>query len=527
MNTKELTKAIELAKDGKFQEAEIIYNELLSKNPEDCTLLSAVGLFYVNINNYEKAVEYFKRASKVKETFGTAAAWGLAEFERKNFYEASRIFRHALKLGSNADIYNKLILSLFEIHDFKKAHEYTDKMCELYPDNQKSIANKVKVLTKEGKLYDAEILCVNYLKKNPNDGLLWYHLGLLKELIHSDDNQAIECYKIAGQFGYSGADYNIGVAYQKLGNYEQAEIYYKKFIENKPHSDECKVALGLCYLAQKKFHEGYELLYNRKKGNISKYTGNLWKPKTHIEKDIVIIGDQGFGDNIQFVRYLPLLENHSVTLAVSEQLKTLFTKNYPNVNVISKNEINPEVQAIRITDLAYALDLDFNNIPYASGYLKSDTADIKTDKIKVGLCWEAGSAGIRNMINRTINVKYFEPILNLKNIQAYSFQYNDSFEGCETYTQMINLAKDFKDFYDTACALKAMDVVITVDTAVAHLAGALGVKTCLLLPYSSDWRWFNDTQTTPWYNSIQIYKQKTPVRWDDIISEIISSLNLG
>ena len=141
MNTEELTKAIELAKDGKFQEAEVIYNELLSKNPEDCTLLSAVGLFYVNINNYVKAVEYFKKASEIKETFGTIASWGFAEFERKNFYEASKIFRHALELGSNADIYNKLILSLFEIHDYKQAHEYTDKMYELYPDNPRSVAN--------------------------------------------------------------------------------------------------------------------------------------------------------------------------------------------------------------------------------------------------------------------------------------------------------------------------------------------------------------------------------------------------
>ena len=89
---------------------------------------------------------------------------------------------------------------------------------------------------------------------------------------------------------------------------------------------------------------------------------------------------------------------------------------------------------------------------------------------------------------------------------------------------MINLAKDFKNFEDTAKAMKNMDIVITVDTSVAHLAGALGVKTFLLLPYSSDWRWFSDTQKTPWYNSIEIFKQNDPISWETPIEEILCKL---
>ena len=89
---------------------------------------------------------------------------------------------------------------------------------------------------------------------------------------------------------------------------------------------------------------------------------------------------------------------------------------------------------------------------------------------------------------------------------------------------MINLAKDFKSFSDTASALKAMDVVVTVDTSVAHLAGALGVKTYLLLPYASDWRWFGDTKTTPWYKSVEIFKQQDMISWECEIDEVISRL---
>ena len=89
---------------------------------------------------------------------------------------------------------------------------------------------------------------------------------------------------------------------------------------------------------------------------------------------------------------------------------------------------------------------------------------------------------------------------------------------------MINLAKYFKDFENTAQALKAMDILVTVDTSVAHMAGALGVKTYLMLPYTTDWRWFEDTKTTPWYKSVEIFKQTDPISWENVISEIVERL---
>ena len=90
---------------------------------------------------------------------------------------------------------------------------------------------------------------------------------------------------------------------------------------------------------------------------------------------------------------------------------------------------------------------------------------------------------------------------------------------------MINLAKDFKSFEDTAEAVNAMDLIITVDTSVAHLAGALGKKTFLLLPYASDWRWFDDNKTTPWYDSVEIFKQTDSISWEKPIEEIVCKIN--
>ena len=174
--------------------------------------------------------------------------------------------------------------------------------------------------------------------------------------------------------------------------------------------------------------------------------------------------------------------------------------------------------------------MDFDNIPYAEGYLNIEPNDkIKSSKLKVGLCWEAGSAGIRGMINRTINVVCFEPLFNLDGIKLYSFQVNDTFNGNERYSdKMVNLANDIKDFTDTAQALKSMDIIVSVDTCVAHLAGSMGLKTCLLLPYAPDWRWFGginqDETKTPWYDSVKIFRQHDHISWEKPINDVIDEI---
>lgn len=519
-----LQKAIALTQNGKISEAKAIYDGLLTENPDDVNLLSVYGLFYVNIGNYDKACEILRKACGIKESFGTVSALGFAEYEKGNFREAAEVLEKAVSYGENPDIYNKLVISLFEIRNYKKAVEFADKMYEKYPEDVRGIANKVKALTQSGKLLEAEKLCVEELRKNPDAATLWFHLGFLKELIYCDDSQAKECYKAAAELGNPEADYNIAVSCQKLGEFDEAEKHYKKMLYTFPNDINTITSLGMCYLTQKKFKEGYEYFFRRDKSKFKDLSKNFWKNGDNLENEINVICDQGYGDHIMFSRYLPYLGKRKVNVGTRPALIKLFKNNFKDINFAAQEDLNPELQTVFITDLPYVLDMDFDRIPKEEGYLASDPADIHNDKLKVGFCWEAGSAGIRTMINRTINVKFFEKMLNLDNIQVYSFQVDDTLNGNVRYPQMINLAKDFKSFSDTASALKAMDVVVTVDTSVAHLAGALGVKTYLLLPYASDWRWFGDTKTTPWYKSFKIFKQQDRISWEYEIDSIVNIL---
>lgn len=519
-----IRKAIALTQQGQFEQAEKIYNDLLLNYPGNDILLSAFGLFYVNINQFDKAVEVLKKACEIKETLGTTSALGFAEFEQRHWEEAVFYLQKSLSYGHSVDIYNKLVLSFFEMKNYKKGVEFANKMYELYPKDIRAIENKIKALTQSGQLFEAETLCKEALTEHPEKSSLWFHFGYLQELIYVDDIKARECFKAAYDLGNPEALYNIAVSCQKLGELDVAEKYYNKMLEIFPNDVDTKTSLGMCLLMQKKFKQGYDLFFQRNKSRLDKKTNNPWKVGDEIDKNVVIICDQGFGDHIQFIRYLPFLKSKNIVVATPKTLVDLFASNYPNVKFIDYDEINPDMQSIRVTDLAYALNIDFEHIPYSEGYLQSETENIQSDKLKVGLCWEAGSAGIRTMINRTIHVKLFEPLFALDNIQIYSFQYKDTFGGNEKYTQMINLAKDFKDFSDTAKSLMAMDVVVTVDTSVAHLAGALGVKTLLLLPYSSDWRWFRDTKVTPWYQSVELIKQTDHISWEVPINTVIQKL---
>ena len=529
INVEILNKAIALTQKGYVREAESLYLKLLADDADNHIILSALGLFYVNVKDYQKASEYLQKACEIKETLGTVSALGFSEFEKREFEKSAEILEYSLKFGESPDIYNKLILSLFQIKNYKKAVEYSAIMYDKYPQNTDAISHMVKALTQSGKLMEAEKLCVGYLREYTDSASLWFHLGYLKELIYSDDKQACECYKQALQLGNDEAYYNIAVSYQKQGDFQKAEEYYNKMLEIYPKDIDTLTSLGMCKLTQRKFKEGYDLFFLRDKSVLDKRTNNPWGLNNNKdwEDEVVVLCDQGFGDHIQFIRYLPFLKEKvkKVYVASHPSLTELFASNYLNVEFISYDDINPQMQSIRITDLAYALDIDFDNIPFIDGYLKSEKACIENEKLKVGLCWEAGNAGIRTMINRTINIKLLEPILNLDNVQFYSFQVRDTLKGNEKYAdKMINLAKDFKGFSDTAKAMKAMDLIISVDTSVAHLSGALGVKTFLMLPYVSDWRWFDDTKLTSWYSSVEIFKQIDSISWEKPIEDIICRL---
>jgi ADP-heptose:LPS heptosyltransferase len=188
-------------------------------------------------------------------------------------------------------------------------------------------------------------------------------------------------------------------------------------------------------------------------------------------------------------------------------------------------------------DLPYYLNLDFDHIPEQNGYLIPDKEKVKyfkekyfqNNKFKIGLCWKAGGIGIRGAINRTINIDYFKKMFDWaldKNVEFYSIQLGDIFDAYEKYPQIVNLEEEIHDFDDTSAIIENCDLCITVDTSSAHVAGAIGKKTFLLIPYCADWRWFNHDKSTEWYSSVELFKQKDRQDWFIEVDEIIERLKV-
>ena len=178
-------------------------------------------------------------------------------------------------------------------------------------------------------------------------------------------------------------------------------------------------------------------------------------------------------------------------------------------------------------DIQYALNMDFSQVKNTQPYLTADinlikkysSLDIfKTENKKIGLCWQGNK---RIFKNRSINFEYIKKLITKGNCTFYSFQLQSDIQDFDNF---YNLKDYINDFSDTAALLMNMDLIITIDSSVAHLAGALGVKTYLLLPKTAEWRWFYDEEKTIWYNSVRIFRQNESNNWEEVIERVYKEI---
>jgi hypothetical protein len=256
---------------------------------------------------------------------------------------------------------------------------------------------------------------------------------------------------------------------------------------------------------------------------LKQFNKNIWKKGEDIKDKVVLLySDCGLGDTIMFARYIPSLQKiaKKVILQTDKELVSILKENFNNLDVYSKTEKDFEFDiVIPIMNLPYVLDMDFDNIPLSEGYLKAVASSISSDKLKVGIFYQGNK---RVFKNRSVPFEKIKKLSELSNIELYSFQLENSENE---NAKIINLSDKISDYKDTAQLLKSIDVLVTIDSSIVHMAGALGVKTFLLLPYTAEWRWFNDNYSTPWYKSVRIFKQSSASSWDEVINQVKDALS--
>ena len=256
-------------------------------------------------------------------------------------------------------------------------------------------------------------------------------------------------------------------------------------------------------------------------------------------KNIVVYSQHGAGDFLMSLRYLHIIceKANDVIVAGNKLMKRLTEYNFPNVRYVGMSDyidVNSYDYATPELCMIYNLGMNFYNIPFSESYLKVDENIIKekaeiisnicSQKRKIGLYWQGNPMILKN---RSVRLSNFIPLIENEKNKVFSFQISDvdkESDALKNQLKIFDLAPYISDYMDTAAFLKNMDVLITIDTSIAHLAGAIGIKTFLMLPYDTEWRWFEDTETTPWYDSVKIFKQGPNSSWSDVIERIIEYL---
>ena len=298
---------------------------------------------------------------------------------------------------------------------------------------------------------------------------------------------------------------------------------------------------SLIHLFQGNYKDGWEL-YEYRWQSFAKewardYPKKLWLGNESIKNKVIFIyPEQGHGDFIQCYRYIALLKDlhpKKIILEVTEPFYKLISSQDLEIEVIGPN-IQPSKFDFYspIMSLPLAFKTEISNVPNKCPYLltnlnKNKIWEKKFEKsnyLRIGLCW-AGNPLHKNNHNRSMSLDDFSELISLP-FEFYSLQKEIPHGDLKMLnnSEIIDHQNSLNDFSDTASLVKMMDIVISIDTVIAHLAGALGKKTFLLLPDKSSFLWMNERKDSPWYPSIKIFRQKALGDWNNCIKEIIEEL---
>jgi Tfp pilus assembly protein PilF len=390
------------------------------------------------------------------------------------------------------------------------------------------------------------------IKIDPGNWQLWSNIvhiyctsgDMEKAAIAS--NEAVKFAK--GEF--FDAFYNAGVVYTYSNRLPQAEEMYKKALQLNPEHPTSNFNLSLVLLRQGKYKEGFALYdWRFKAAEVTKkfkqrfIEQDEWDGRKFKKKSLLIYSEQGMGDFIQFSRYLKKVKSlgGKVICEVQEPLAQLVRDNFDVDEVVGRPNTNdwpklkPTDYCISICSLPHILKVesekDIISEPYITAKKKLKLPSVGK-KLKVGICW-CGNSDHKRDHTRSTFAHSFKALTESPKVQCYSLvkginfrrQWPNGVVDLSTGMKdmnLIDLSDKITNFESLASAIDAMDLIVTIDTGLAHLAGAMGKPTWTLIGTETDFRWMDIIDTTPWYQSMRLFRHKT--NWEDLIKEVVDAL---
>jgi Flp pilus assembly protein TadD len=475
-----LQTALQHHQAGRLPEAEVIYRQVLGQSPGHPGALHLLGVLTGQVGRVDLAIEMVGQAAQsAPDSPQIQSDLGVFLMDSGRLDEAIIAYRRAIQLDP----------------DFASAH-----------------ANLGAALTLKCDYAEAVASCRRAIELSPK---------------------------------YIQAHLNLASALRGLARYDQAIQVLRQALSHQPDHVECHHNLGWLLMLTGDFKSGWPELEWRnalKSKHWSRqqrvFSQPRWDGSNLVGRTILLHAEQGFGDTLQFVRYVPLIARQAgqVILECQPELFRLLN-HYPGATkVIRPGETLPPFDLhCPLGSLPFIFQTQLTSIPPAEPIIRPETTLLHTwenrlgpkqSRLRVGLTWNSNPT-LQAQQHRSISLHQLAPVANLKEIELFSLQKGPGFEQIQELPTLPlkDYTADLTDFADTAALIAQLDLILTVDTSVAHLAATMGKPTWLMLSFSADWRWLLDRNDSPWYPTMRLCRQPSPGDWPSVVDQIIAALS--
>lgn len=501
---------------GELQPALLTIKNAIRCDKNNPNHFNSLGIIYEKLKEPQKAELSYQKAIEIDATFSKSINnLAVLYYNKKEYEKAIESFKEALRVDPKYyEVYSNLGATYNKVKNYDEAIKNLNLAIKHNPKNAGAYTNLGNVYNKQDRFKEAMKEHLKSIKLDPN-----------------------------GVNAYS----NLANSYKSLGYFKKAKENYIKAIELDPNFTNAHFDLATTYLHTCDFINGFEKYEKRfdkeeMMGHLFKYKDIFSKPKllktSEVKgKTVLVHSEQGFGDSIQFARFVPLLKEKfgcEVILQCRDELKTLFENSIEGVDSFYKRDSDKTPQfdfQIAMLSLPHLLEVkSIDDIPKKdSAYLFSNE-DIKVNdnnKVKIGICWGASVTG-ESYEGKVFDIREFDAIIKSEKIEVYSLQVGEKSKDINEngyLDDIVDITEKLDSFNKTAALINRLDLVISSDTSVAHLAGALGVEVWVPLQKMPDWRWESKGKKSYLYKNAKLFRQKSFGKWDSVFQSITDKLN--
>lgn len=503
----QLASALAYFRGGRFDKAEVIYKKVLKKEPQNSGALHMLGLIAQKNGRAERAVQLLIKAAKLDAR------------RPEILCDLGNAFK---ELGRHKDAI--------------KAHRMVLTMLPNSPEAHSNLGAAYNAAGKAGK---AVICFESALKMRPKDVELKFNLG--NGLVASERYEEAE--EVLRQVIYEKPEHihaqiNLCIALKEQGRYDAAVRRYQKAIIAVPDSAEAHWNHALTLLATGNYPDGwdeYEWRSLLPGFAMEKMDRPQWQGEALNGRTLLVHAEQGMGDTLQFARYLTLMQelDGDVIFACPDRLIKLVQSAARNIKIVSLSKCPAHDVQSPLLSLPRLFHEGLPFSPSESGYISPDETRVAewreklgpTTGRRIGITWQ-GSTGYQHDGRRSIPLLNFESLAKRENLQLISLQQGN---GTEQIAEMpwrdriVDMTAEMDTdhaFVDTLAVMASLDLVVTSDTAIAHLAGAAGIPVCVALCHLPDWRWGLMGESSPWYDSMHLVRQEHAGDWAGVFQRI-------